>query len=37
MDAFRHSDVNGFVEKNAEDETYHSGRIIWYSDSGVNH
>lgn len=37
MDAFRHNDVNGFVEKNAEDEAYHSGRVIQYSDSGVNH
>lgn len=26
MDAFRHSDVNWFVEKNAEDEAYHSGK-----------
>lgn len=37
MGTFRHSDVNGFVEKNAEVEAYHSGRIIQYSDSGVNH
>lgn len=36
MDAFRHNDVNGFVEKNAEDEAY-SGRVSQYSDSGLNH
>lgn len=35
MGTFRHSDVSGFVEKNAEVEAYHSGRIIQYSDSGV--